>query len=373
MDAALERRGRGASGPRVRRVPGGRPPHHPRDRASRRCRASAAKGAPIVRRARRASRRSRAASWSGCAIAGRSRWCRCRRTGRSRVVIAGDFVTPRTARGSCTWRRRSAPTTTAPGSEHGLALVRPVAADGTFTGTTLARDRGPARHRRGDQRAHHPAAQAGRPLAPDDRAATRTPIRTAGAATSQLIYYARDSWFVRTSAVKERMLELNRAGRLASARGRARAASASGSRTTSTGRSRATATGARRSRCGSATAIPTHVEVIGSYAELARAVGPAAAGGLRSRTSRSSTSTPGRAPGGGTMRRAPEVIDTWFDSGAMPYAQWHYPFEHEAEFQAHFPADFICEGVDQTRGLVLLAARDRDDGVRRARPTGTSS
>ena len=50
------------------------------------------------------------------------------------------------------------------------------------------------------------------------------------------------------------------------------------------------------------------------------------------------------------MRRAPEVIDTWFDSGSMPYAQWHYPFEHEAEFKAHFPADFICEGVDQTRG-----------------------
>ena len=44
------------------------------------------------------------------------------------------------------------------------------------------------------------------------------------------------------------------------------------------------------------------------------------------------------------------MIDTWFDSGAMPYAQWHYPFEHEAEFRAHFPADFICEGVDQTRG-----------------------
>ena len=50
------------------------------------------------------------------------------------------------------------------------------------------------------------------------------------------------------------------------------------------------------------------------------------------------------------MRRTPEVIDAWFDSGAMPYAQWHYPFEHEAEFTAHFPADFICEGVDQTRG-----------------------
>ncbi|MCA9831496.1 MAG: isoleucine--tRNA ligase [Dehalococcoidia bacterium] len=48
--------------------------------------------------------------------------------------------------------------------------------------------------------------------------------------------------------------------------------------------------------------------------------------------------------------RVPEVADAWFDSGAMPYAQWHYPFEHDAEFHASFPADFICEAIDQTRG-----------------------
>ncbi|RJS93395.1 isoleucine--tRNA ligase [Salinisphaera sp. Q1T1-3] len=53
---------------------------------------------------------------------------------------------------------------------------------------------------------------------------------------------------------------------------------------------------------------------------------------------------------GGTMRRVPEIIDVWFDSGAMPFAQWHYPFENKAIFEANFPADFICEGVDQTRG-----------------------
>jgi len=53
---------------------------------------------------------------------------------------------------------------------------------------------------------------------------------------------------------------------------------------------------------------------------------------------------------GGTMYRVPEVIDCWFDSGAMPVAQWHYPFENEEEFKASFPADFICEAIDQTRG-----------------------
>ena len=53
---------------------------------------------------------------------------------------------------------------------------------------------------------------------------------------------------------------------------------------------------------------------------------------------------------GSVMRRAPEVIDVWFDSGAMPWAQWHYPFENREMFERHFPADFICEAVDQTRG-----------------------
>ena len=53
---------------------------------------------------------------------------------------------------------------------------------------------------------------------------------------------------------------------------------------------------------------------------------------------------------GKTWRRVPEVIDCWFDSGAMSYAQWHYPFENEDKFEKHFPADFICEAIDQTRG-----------------------
>jgi isoleucyl-tRNA synthetase len=53
---------------------------------------------------------------------------------------------------------------------------------------------------------------------------------------------------------------------------------------------------------------------------------------------------------GGAMRRVPEVIDTWYDSGAMPFAQLHYPFENEEEFGRRFPADFICEAIDQTRG-----------------------
>ena len=53
---------------------------------------------------------------------------------------------------------------------------------------------------------------------------------------------------------------------------------------------------------------------------------------------------------GKTFSRVPEVIDCWFDSGAMSYAQWHYPFENKDTFENHFPADFICEAIDQTRG-----------------------
>ena len=53
---------------------------------------------------------------------------------------------------------------------------------------------------------------------------------------------------------------------------------------------------------------------------------------------------------GAPMERVPEVIDVWFDSGAMPFAQHHHPFEHEREFEQSFPADFICEAQDQTRG-----------------------
>ena len=53
---------------------------------------------------------------------------------------------------------------------------------------------------------------------------------------------------------------------------------------------------------------------------------------------------------GKPMRREPDLVDVWFDSGAMPYAQWHFPFENKEKFRENFPADFIAEGVDQTRG-----------------------
>ncbi|BFH61501.1 isoleucine--tRNA ligase [Paenibacillus azoreducens] len=68
---------------------------------------------------------------------------------------------------------------------------------------------------------------------------------------------------------------------------------------------------------------------------------------------------------GGVMERTSEVIDVWFDSGSMPFAQHHYPFENEQNFEEQFPADMICEGIDQTRGWFysLLAVSTLFKGV----------
>ncbi|NND71530.1 MAG: isoleucine--tRNA ligase [Rhodothermales bacterium] len=95
----------------------------------------------------------------------------------------------------------------------------------------------------------------------------------------------------------------------------------------------------------------THIEVIGSLQELKSKCGETWPGDDEVDLHRpyvDELTWP--SPDGGTMRRVPDLIDVWFDSGAMPFAQWHYPFENEDKFEATFPADFIAEGVDQTRG-----------------------
>ncbi|WP_423822491.1 isoleucine--tRNA ligase [Salinisphaera sp. SPP-AMP-43] len=96
---------------------------------------------------------------------------------------------------------------------------------------------------------------------------------------------------------------------------------------------------------------PDDVVVIGSIAELREYAGDqVAADDTLDLHKPQVDEITWRAADGGIMRRVPEIIDVWFDSGAMPFAQWHYPFENKEIFEANFPADFICEGVDQTRG-----------------------
>ncbi len=91
-----------------------------------------------------------------------------------------------------------------------------------------------------------------------------------------------------------------------------------------------------------------HVHVVGSFAELAERSGTELEDHHRPYVDELSFPCPGGC--GEQMTRVPEVIDVWFDSGAMPFAQHHFPFEHAARFEAGFPADFICEAQDQTRG-----------------------
>jgi isoleucyl-tRNA synthetase len=90
-----------------------------------------------------------------------------------------------------------------------------------------------------------------------------------------------------------------------------------------------------------------NVTVIGSFAELEELSGVKVTDPHRPYVDDITFPSP---VSGKTARRVPEVIDVWFDSGSMPFAQWHAPHEHEAEFEEQYPADFICEAIDQTRG-----------------------
>jgi isoleucyl-tRNA synthetase len=90
-----------------------------------------------------------------------------------------------------------------------------------------------------------------------------------------------------------------------------------------------------------------HVECVGSFAEVEQRSGRALPDPHRPYVDEHSWAC---AECGGAMHRVPEVIDVWFDSGSMPFAQRHAPFENEERFRETFPADYICEAIDQTRG-----------------------
>ncbi len=100
-----------------------------------------------------------------------------------------------------------------------------------------------------------------------------------------------------------------------------------------------------------------YIEVIGSVEELEKKCGKKVEDLHKQYVDELTWPSP---DGKGTMRRVPDVLDCWFESGSMPYAQEHYPFENKERFESIFPADFINEGLDQTRGwfysLTILAA-----------------
>ncbi len=165
-----------------------------------------------------------------------------------------------------------------------------------------------------------------------------------------LLYYARSSWFVRTTAFKDSMLARN-------ARVNWNPASIGDGRFGEWLKNNVDWTLSRDRYWGTPLPVwiceadPSHVDCIGSYAELTERVG-ALPDDFDPHKHHIDKYTWKCTTAGctGTMRRAPEVIDTWYDSGAMSFAQWHYPFENHEIMKEQFPADFIAEGVDQTRG-----------------------
>jgi isoleucyl-tRNA synthetase len=163
-----------------------------------------------------------------------------------------------------------------------------------------------------------------------------------------LMSYPVESWFIRTTAVRDRMVEINKTINWKPA-------------STGTGRfgtwleNNVDWAISRQRFWGTPIPIwvsdknPEYIECIGSMEELRTKAGIKK--GVHIDLHRpviDEITWP--APDGGTMRRIPDLLDVWFDSGAMPFAQWHYPFENKKIFEENFPSDFIAEGVDQTRG-----------------------
>ncbi len=272
------------------------------------------------------------------------------REGQHSVVVAGSFVTVDEGTGLVHMAPAFGADDYASGQQNGLAFVNPVAPDGTFRDIRWPELEGKLvtdkeTNRLIIERLKHD----GRWL--ETRPYTHS-YPHCWRCDSPLIYYARSSWFVRTTAMKTRMLEINAeidwhppetgAGRFGEW--------LENNVDWALSRDRYWGTPLNVWECDR---DREHREVIGSYEELAQRWGKALPDDFDPHKPYIDAYTwrcRNCAGGGGTMRRVNEVIDAWFDSGSMPYAQWHYPFEHQADFKAHFPADYICEGAVQTRG-----------------------
>ncbi len=162
-----------------------------------------------------------------------------------------------------------------------------------------------------------------------------------------LLYYARPTWYIRTSQFKDRLVALNKTinwypehiknGRFGNW--------LENNIDWALGRERYWGTPLPVWECEDC----HHQECLGSRAELSEKAGRDLSR-LDLHRPYVDEITYLCAECGGKMKRVPELIDVWFDSGSMPYAQWHYPFENQEQFARQYPADYICEAVDQTRG-----------------------
>jgi isoleucyl-tRNA synthetase len=161
-----------------------------------------------------------------------------------------------------------------------------------------------------------------------------------------LIYYAKTNWYVRTTAMRDELLAANETiewhpehikhGRFGKW--------LENNVDWALSRERYWGTPLPIWRC---TADPDHMVCVGSLAEIAERGGTPPEDVHRPYVDEVVLRCEDC---GGEMRRVPELIDVWWDSGCMPFAQWHAPFANAEEFERNFPADYICEGLDQTRG-----------------------
>lgn len=169
-----------------------------------------------------------------------------------------------------------------------------------------------------------------------------------------VLYYPMDSWFIRTTAVKDKLAKLNETINWKPA--------STGSGRFGNWLTNLVDWNLSRSRFWG-TPLPIwrtedgKEEIcIGSVEELGHEIEKAKKAGFENPSEINDLHRPFvdeitlLSPTGRPMKRESDLIDVWFDSGAMPYAQWHYPFENKAIFDQNYPADFIAEGVDQTRG-----------------------
>ena len=162
-----------------------------------------------------------------------------------------------------------------------------------------------------------------------------------------LLYYAKATWYVRTTAIKDELIKANddviwhpehiKTGRFGEW--------LAGNVDWALGRDRYWGTPLPVWRCEEG-----HTHCVGSIAELREMAAGPVPEDLELHRPYVDDVLLTCPDCGREMRRVDEVIDAWFDSGSMPFGQWHYPFEHEDLFRERFPADFICEAIDQTRG-----------------------
>jgi isoleucyl-tRNA synthetase len=165
--------------------------------------------------------------------------------------------------------------------------------------------------------------------------------------STPLLYYARESWYIRTSAKKDRLVSLNKTinwvpehiknGRFGNW--------LENNIDWSLSRERYWGTPLPVWECEGC----KHRECVGSVKELSEKAGKDLTELDLHRPYVDEVSWKCEKCSG-KMNRVKDLIDVWFDSGSMPYAQWHYPFENKEKFEAQYPADYICEAVDQTRG-----------------------